>query len=886
MRTAILTWAADLTWRRPWTIIISALFLALVSGAYAALRLDLNADTDDLISPSRPFMEQYRRFLTEFGDLEYLYVALSDTQTPPRTREAVDALTERLRRIDSLPRVYSGVTPAEQHRIATRAMSDGELADLAAAAHGFAPFLESVDPAGVVEHANGLLKQLVGGGAGLPTGQQEQLGTGAVFALSAIAAAREESPSRDELALLVEDPEHEYFRSETGDLYFVVVIPDKDFGTLAIIEEPLRAIRAAMDEVRQLYPGLEMGLTGKAVLQADEMATTAEDTTRAAILAFVLVATLFMVILRGFYTPALAAVAFLCAGAWTYGFATLAIGYLNLLSIVFALVLVGIGFDFGVHLIARYNEYRSTMHVREAIHRAMLQCGPANITSAFTSATAFLTALFTPFRGLQELGLVAGTGLIFCLVSMMLVLPALLTVFERRRRDVPPNAERAPELKPGVLKWVLVRPGTLLLVTISATAVLLMADGRPRFEDNLLELQSPNLESVHWEHRLIAESPSMTWFGVVMADTQQEVLDLVERARVSNAIGLVRSALLIDGATTGAEVSGLARPDSPMRTALRAALHEQGTTVGTAGMESDSPAPADLHSAARILDRLGAGAAAGAPAEAARLQRLASDLRWIAERIQSEHPEESRTREDLRRAIDTVGTSLRELLHGDQLALRDALPDALRDQYVSSLTGRYLVLLHPRANVWEYDALHRFVSELRGIDAGVTGAPIATYESMHDMRTAFVVMAALAFLAVMLLVWLDFRSIRYAALAMAPLVLGLAWLTQIMGLADISFNLANFFSVSILLGVTVDSAVHVLHRHREGGPSRLHLGSTRRAVILTSMTTMIGFGCLLIAEHRGLRSLGLVMALGSAACLAACLVVLPAFLAYRERATR
>jgi uncharacterized protein len=882
MRTAILTWAADLTWRRPWTIIITALVLALLSGTYAALWLDLNADTDDLISPSRPFMEQYRRFLNEFGDLEYLYVAVSDTQAPPRTREAVDALTERLRRIDSLPRVYSGVTPAEQRQIATRAMTDDELADLAAAARGFPPFLESRGPAGVVEHANALLRQLLNGGVELTTDQQEELAAGAVFALSAIAAAREESASRNRLAPLFEERQREYFRSETGDLYFVVVIPDKDFGTLAIIEEPLRWIRAAMDEVRQLYPGIQMGLTGKAVLQADEMATTAEDTTRAAILAFVLVATLFMIVLRGVYKPALAAVAFLCAGAWTYGFATLAIGYLNLLSIVFALVLVGIGFDFGVHLIARYNEYRSAMPVREAIRQSLLHSGPANITSAFTSAMAFLTALFTPFRGLQELGLVAGAGLIFCLVSMMLVLPALLTVFERNRRAVSPGTDQAPELRSGVLKWVLARPGTLLLVAASATVVLLMAEGRVRFEDNLLELQSPNLESVRWEHRLIAESPSMTWFGVVIANTQEEALELLDRARAASTIGMVRSAFIIEEATAGAEVAGVVRPDSPRRTALRAALHEHGTPTGFSN-SGDFPDPAELHSAARTLDLVGAAAVARDQEQAGRLQRLSNDLRWIAERLQPGHPQEPQVRQHLRSTIDDVGTSLRALLQGDRLALHDALPEALRDQYVSALTGRYLVLLHPRANVWEYDALHQFVSELREVDPGVTGAPIATYESMHDMRTAFVVMAVLAFLAVMLLVWLDFRSVRYAALAMAPLVLGLVWLTEIMGLADISFNLANFFSVSILLGVTVDSAVHVLHRHREGGPSRLHLGSTRRAVILTSMTTMIGFGCLMLAEHRGLRSLGLVMALGSAACLTACLVVLPAFLAYRER---
>jgi predicted RND superfamily exporter protein len=108
------------------------------------------------------------------------------------------------------------------------------------------------------------------------------------------------------------------------------------------------------------------------------------------------------------------------------------------------------------------------------------------------------------------------------------------------------------------------------------------------------------------------------------------------------------------------------------------------------------------------------------------------------------------------------------------------------------------------------------------------------------------------------------------------------WTTEAMGLLNISFNLANFFSVPILIGLSVNGSVYVLHRYREGGPTRFNLGATRRAVILTALNTLIGFGALMAARHRGLRSLGEVMAIGSTACLIASVIVLPAILAWLE----
>lgn len=219
------------------------------------------------------------------------------------------------------------------------------------------------------------------------------------------------------------------------------------------------------------------------------------------------------------------------------------------------------------------------------------------------------------------------------------------------------------------------------------------------------------------------------------------------------------------------------------------------------------------------------------------------------------------------------------------MPLREAIPAALRDRYISP-GGTLLVTLHPRENVWEFAPMERFVEAVRAVEPDATGVPMTQYESLLEMRRAFVMAALLALAAVFVLILIDLRRLSEALLAIAPLLVGMVWMVEAMGALGVAFNLANFFAVPILIGIGVDSGIHLIRRYREQqmqGREALDLGSTRRAVFVTSMTTMIGFGSLLTASHRGLATLGLLMFLGSAAGLLASLVVLPALLAWRHR---
>jgi len=332
-------------------------------------------------------------------------------------------------------------------------------------------------------------------------------------------------------------------------------------------------------------------------------------------------------------------------------------------------------------------------------------------------------------------------------------------------------------------------------------------------------------------------------------------------------------------------------PPSERRGALRERLHDdpEATIEVDPNVRTDESFASLYASIADILRAMQAGAAAtGRAIEAEALddvRRRVDRARALFESAEGAETDYRQAVNDLQERTARAARRLRTMLEGDRMALRAALPAAIRAQCVAP-SGRMLVMLHPKENVWEMEAMRRFVDELKSIDPEATGVPFTHVESLRDMRQSFIQMSITAVVAIAVLLFFDFRSWKDVLLAMLPLVIGVIWTLELMAYFDIAFNLANFFALPIIIGLSVDAGVHLLHRYHEGGPMRLNPGGTRRAVILTGMTTMIGFGALTLAHHRGLQTLGLVMLLGIGSCLLAAVVILPAVLSFFESRRR
>ncbi len=870
--------AATTATRCPRATLAVAVTLAAIGAWLGAVHLPLDADTNALIAPERPFMVAYREFLNRCGDLEEAIVvvdpcahdaatpaegatgdssitATADAASAARAEAAVGAIEEALAPLvesGALRWVHARVSGREQWVVAPHAMDERALRELSNASHAL-HLLASDQSALALDKAVAAVTATIPERAALEP------------ALLTLEALTPPLPGADDQSLgaVVRD---RMLRSEHGRLWFVQVMPTKDFTRFNSIERPLAELRSRLARVQAEHPGVTIGVTGKPVLQEDELATSNLDMARASVISLAIITVLFVWLFRGWLRPLLAVCAFLIAVAITMGLASLTVGRLTLLSSVFLLVLVGAGLDYGVHLVSRFNEYLPGRHRREAAALATREAGAGTLSGAVATSAVFALTLLTEFGGLRELGTLACIGLLVCALVTMTVLPALLTLAG--------GNNHAP-LPPPVTRWWSAIPARPAVV-LTALAVVLAAVAAPsslRFDSNLLSMQAEGLDSVAWEQRILADDATQTWFaaslspdGPTTAKRREQFSALPSVAKVRSALDLVRVptpqlaeareqfVACLAGAisTDAAQSRGDATPDHTISITDRQlahtadALRRLAALAATAG--GDERAARALTELAQRWDALAAADAPGTGS--AKASAIITDRAARA------------------------GEALRAMHDGASRSLRDALPEAVRAHAIAP-DGSWILQIVPSGDAWDEPTLREFVTAARAVDPFVTGVPVTQVESIADMRGAFEQLSWMALLAVFAIAWMDFRRFGTALVAVVAVVAGIIVMLGLLGPLGLSLNLANFFAVPMLLGLGIDSTIHVLHRWER---DRRGLPATLTATAFTGVTTAISFGLLVTANHRGLASLGWAMLVGSLACVLVAVVALPAVL--------
>jgi hypothetical protein len=221
---------------------------------------------------------------------------------------------------------------------------------------------------------------------------------------------------------------------------------------------------------------------------------------------------------------------------------------------------------------------------------------------------------------------------------------------------------------------------------------------------------------------------------------------------------------------------------------------------------------------------------------------------------------------------------LREAAPREPVRLAD-LPNSLKLRFIGA-SGRFAMYVSPREDIWDRGFLRRFIGELQAVDADVTGAPVLIYEVPEQMVEGYRRAALYAAIVITLVVLVDFRSPAVALFAFVPLVLGFIWMVGFMGAAGLRFNLANLVALPLILGIAIASGIHMIHRFRQEGDMILAAGGTGRAVVLSLLTTAMGFGSMGVARYRGISSLGQVLAIGVLASMFSAVIVLPLLMHY------
>ena len=697
-----------------------------------------------------------------------------------------------------------------------------------------------------------------------------------------------------------EDRFAQYFTFAGGQIYVLTAQPTTPQCEVAAI----RRLREMAGQTQHEVPGINLGITGESVLTLDETEQAQRDTSTATVIALVLTGLIMVAGYREIRRPVLATLCLLIGIGYTLGFAALSVGRLNLLSITLVPILIGLAIDFGVHLMSRYQEEVGMgRSPRAAIQKALRFTGVGILTSALTTAGAFFTMMLADLQGIQQMGLIAGTGLMVSLVPMMTLLPLLLVRATpdltaprsaggkpRKRSALRASLEcchlppRATPDQPCRLAWIeqafLKRPWTVLLSGVAFTLFTGLQLPKVFFDFNLQNLQTRDLPAVEMEKKLIRTGSQSVLSCSVIANSLPEAAALEHRILRLPSVASVTS--LVKYLTE----------DQERKLALVRSIRQE--VEGVHWPELD-PHPVDLRTLDQtlfILDGYLGRAVTRLRAQANEpaLEKRLRSLRDSVSRLRSVVTQgDAQTAAHLTAFQQGLFRDLRETIEGirqqnDRERLRwEDVPLFLRERFMSR-SGRLMLQVHPKENIWQRPQQEEFVRQLRTVDPNVTGTPVQFYESISQLKDSFERAAGYAFLIIAVLVFIHFRRVDAMLLALLPVLLGYGWMLGLMGWFGIPFNPVNIASLALVVGIGVTNGVHVLNRFVEEATPSILTKSTGKAVVLSALTTMAGFGSLMVARHQGIASLGAVMSLGTAMCMLAALVFLPAILNLLGRA--
>jgi hypothetical protein len=848
---------------------------------YTVAFLQFNTNRDDLVDANKSNHRNYLRLRQEFPQQSDLVIVI-ESENIEKNRQFAERIGAKLEAETNLftDVFYKGDLPMMGAK-ALLFVPDRDLAQLRETLHNDLPFIEkftqTTNLVSFFEQINTAFRT-----ASRETNAQTASLIQSLPALRRIVTqaddtlGRSGTPPSPGVAALFDAGDQAvrqtYITFARGRIFLVTAhAPTHEMSGRAV-ERIRELIRATQDEV----PGLNVGFTGEPVLEQDEMAQSQKDTTLASLVALVLCALIFIYGYNETGRPVKATLSLVVGLGYTMAFATATIGHLNILTITFAPILIGLAIDYGVHLVTRYEEeLRHGKSEQEALTKAMVYTGQGIFIGALTTAGAFLVMGLTHFKGVQEMGIICGGGLLVCLIPMMTLLPVLLL---RGRQNVIDHQIGDLERRARIENLWLKRPVLVTGLVLGLCALALTQVHKVYFDYNLLNMQSAGMPAVVFEQKLIDSADKSVIYGAVVADSLAEAVRLEEALKMlptvaSNGVQSIAFFLNQDQTEKLKVIGQIKRDVAPLQFGeadgravnLPALSRTLYSLHGYLGAALDEIKNSDTNLSAQMV----------------LLQTAITDLRKAM--LGGDAME-------LARHADTLGAFQRSLFadvretfqtlqkQDDRAPLRvEDLPLALRHRFVG-VSGKFLLQVYPKYDVWQRDRQEQFIRELRTVDPQVTGTPVQLYEYTTLLKDSYITAAWYSLAAITVLVLFHFRSLGAVLLSLLPVGIGTLWLVGLMGWLKIPFNPANIMTLPLVIGIGVTNGIHILNRFAEEGTPGILSRSTGKAVLVSGLTAIAGFGSLMLAQHRGIYSLGCVMATGIATCMIAGLAFLPALL--------
>ena len=868
---------ADVIHRYPAWFIYPQLVLFAVCVVFSVRDLEFKTSRGDLVSENEGYRRRWLELREEFRIQEDI-VILVESDDQEKNRQFVERLAARMiLETNLLKDIFFKSDLQTMGRKALLFLPEGELQQVHHALRDYGPLVNKFSE---VNNLNSLFAEV---NAQFRAVNPEQVGdqplTKSLPALERIVgqltASLERpgippSPGVTTLFSAGQQATGEYLNFGAGRSYLITCTARTEELEDEAIIQLRKLVRATQVEVT----GINAGLTGEPVLRHDEMEQAQADTTLASIVSLIAVSAIFIFGYRELGRPLKATACLIVGIGYTTGFATFTVGHLNILTITFVPILIGLAIDFGVHLITRYEEeLRLGRTERVSMERALVATGTGICTSGLTIAVAFSAMMLTGFKGIREMGIIAGGGLLVCLVPMLTMLPAMLVGRAGIVTDPPtirPRLFRRERLEQLWLR----RPVTTVTLGVIFTLIGLMQLSRVPFDYNLLNLQSQNLPAVVNVKKIAKSSPRSILCAIASASSIPEALEKEKRFLQLPTVASVDS------------VAKLVSQDQSQKLDLVTHIKAEAAKIQFRRMD---PETINLPTFGRTLELFhdtlnGAMFVLTGPARQQLREEvglLRDSVARLRATITAQSPETAVSKLTMfQRALFTdLDTTLAAIRNQDDTeSLRpEDLPAGLRSRFIGR-TGQYLLQIYPKADVWERVNQKPFVSDLRSVDPEVAGSPVQFFEYTNSLKRSFQKSAGYALVAITLMLLLHFRNAAGALLILMPVFVGISWMFIFMAKGELTFNPANIISITLLLGIGVTNGIHIMNRFLEEKHPTILGKSTGKAVVVSALTTIAGFGSLVLAKHQGIASLGLSMALGTATCMVAATTVLPAVL--------
>jgi uncharacterized protein len=855
MQFGFILWLVDRCQRNASWILGSALLVTIAFGIYAANQLSIDADESKLLAESQSWRQREAHFETLFPQTVDTFVVVVDGTTPEGAESAAAKLSERLaRQTDFFVSVQRPDAGAFFEQNGLLFLDVAELSAMSDALIKAQPLIGSLSADPSLRGLFGMIKLALeeggSGGDADPAAMTPLLSGIAASIKSTLAGAP--MPISWERLLMGREPTPRELRR------FILVKPKLDYGDLEPGGKASAAIRATAMAL-DLTPahGVRVRLTGSVALSDEEFASVKQGAALSLSLSVVLVLVFLYFALRSLRLI-LVVIATLAAGLiWTAAFATFAVGALNVISVAFAVMFLGIAVDFAIQFTVRYRQERH-LHAGdvEALRATAIGLGKPLSLAAMTTALGFLSFAPTDYRGVAELGIIAAAGMIIAVLLTFTLLPALLSLIR-------PAAEPEPigfAWAAGIDEFLLRHRRRVLAIAGLLAVASLLALPWVQFDFNPLHLKDPKSESMSTLLDL-TDDPATTPYTIdAIAPSASVAKTISDKLSTLPEVAQVET------------VNSFIPDDQARKLAILADLKFFLEPVLSSVEQMPPPDAAEQReSAAALLAVLQGVVKQAGPAGG--LGDLADALDAAVKQGDASF---AKIDQVLLPGLLSRLAEVREALAAKPIGLSNLPPDLLRSWVAPD--GEARIAIAPKGDMLSNSTLVAFTRAIQRVLPEATGTPIAIQESGRTVSHAFLVAGAAAIVTITAILFVFLRRIRDVLLVLAPLALAGLLTMSTSVLVGLPLNFANVIALPLLLGVGVAFDIYFVIGWRQGATNLLQ-SATARAVLFSALTTTGAFGTLALSPHRGTAEMGILLTMALTYALLTTLLFLPALVA-------